>query len=295
MSDKQDEIFVNRHGHKVSVDGADFEAPPIPEPIVLGQPEKASVKPKKVREARTKRPGKKLALVLVAILVGLLLIPIASGEIVRARYASSRDDARVQLTEYATKTVISQQKKPMKLAQLSGAADRVEKIRDDSCDGGFTDNIAMIYPRAKTAFDQCIGLKLKIAAVAAHLRDLESQVRYLDTLTPVIDPVAKDTTEGFAIISAQHENWRALNEALGKLSPAASQRAAHDQLKTHSQAIVDAWSALNTANNNQDAKAFAAAEKKLVESYETFRSSSAALTGIMHETQSKLTASYKAL
>jgi len=293
MSDKQDEVFVNRHGHKVALDGAAFEAPPVSEPVPPEQ--QMRTKPKKVRKVRNKKPTKKLVLILLFVLIGLLLVPVAGGELVRARYLSSRDAARTQLVDYATKTVVPEQKKQVKLAQLSEAADRVEKIRDDACDGGFTDNLALMYPRAKTAFDECIALKLKVAAIAAHLRDLESQVRYLDTLAPVIDPVAKDTAEGFAIISAQHENWRALDEALGKLSPAASQRAAHDTLKAQSKAIVNAWSALNTANNNQDGNAFKDAEKKLGEAYEAFRTSGAELEGVMSETQTKLTVSYRAL
>jgi hypothetical protein len=295
MSDKKDDVFVNRYGHEVSVDGSDFVPPPKPEPGTPRQSVQPLKKPAKIRKVRNKKSAKKLMLILLVVLLGLVLIPVLGGELVRARYVSSRDGAHARLAEFATKTVVPQQKKQMKLSQLSASADRVEKIRDDACDGGFTDNLAMMYPRAKLAFDECIALKLRIATIAAHLRDMESQVRYLDALTPIITPVAKDTTEGFAIISAQHENWRTLNEALGKLSPAASQRTAHDQLLVHSKTIVDAWSKLNSANNSQDGKAFTEAEKKLSESYEVFRSSSATFTGIMYETQSKLSASYKAL
>lgn len=294
MSDEE-KAFVNRHGHKVSVGDADFEAPPVSHPAGGEQLTKEQAKPEKVRKVSNKKLPKQLVLFTVVILIGLLLVPVLSGEIVRARYASSQDGARTQLIEFATKTVVPQQKQQMKIAQLSETADRVEKIRDDACDGGFTDNLAMIYPRAKTAFDECIGFKLKVAAAASSLRELESQVRYLDALAPVIESVAKETSEGFAIISAQHENWRTLDEALGRLSPAASQRAAHDKLKLQSNAIVDAWSALNTANNNQDSSGFTSAEKKLTEAYEAFRTSSTALSDIMNETQTKLTAAYKAL
>jgi len=287
--------FVNRHGHKVSTDDAEFQIPPAPAPVEAMQPEKPSTKPKKVKKVRNKKPLKKLSLIFLVVLLALALIPVLGGELVRARYLSSRDNARAQLIEFATGTAVSQQKKQVKVSQLAEAAEYVEKIRDDACDGGFTDNLAMAYPRAKAAYEQCIALRQKVVAIATNLRDMESQVRYLEALTPVVDPVAKETTDGFAIISAQHENWRALDEALGKLSPAASQRTAHDKLRSQSKAIVDAWSALNTANNNQDAKAFADAEKKLGEAYEAFRVSGAELEGVMSETQTKLTASYKAL
>lgn len=300
MNDQEEKFFVNRHGKRVSSDGAVFDEPPVAEKIAeptrppVAQPVSVP-KPKKIQKVRNKKPIKKLMLTLLAALLILLLVPIAGGELVRARYLSSREGARTQLVEYANQTVVPQQKKQVKLAQLSGAADQVEKIRDDACDGGFTDNLAMIYPGAKEAYEQCIAFKQKVATVAVNLRDMENQVRYLEALAPVIEPVAKDTSEGFAIISAQHENWRTLDEALGKLSPSASQRAAHDKLKSQSKAIVDAWSALNTANNNQNAAAFADAEKKLGEAYEALRSSSAVFAGIMNETQTKLTASYKAL
>lgn len=293
MSDEQEKTFVNRHGHKISAGGAALEVPPEPTSSPISEPK--PVKPKKVRKVRNRKPLKKRMLISSVIFLGFLVLPLVGGELVRARYLSSRDGARAQLIEFATKTVVPQQQKPMKLAQLTDVANRVEMIRDDACDGGFTDNLATIYPRAKEAYSQCIAFKQKIAAIVANLRDMESQVRYLDALAPVIEPVAKDTSEGFAVISAQHDNLRTLDEALGKLSPSASQRAAHDKLKSQSKAIVNAWSELNTANNNQDAAAFAAAEKKLGEAYEAFRSSSAVLAGIMNETQTKLSASYKTL
>lgn len=285
--------FVNRHGHKVSVDDAVVEASPVSESTLPEQP--AAVKPQKVKTVRNKKPAKKIILIFFALLLGFLLVPVIGGELVRARYISSRDGARAQLIEYATKTVVPQQKKQVTPSQLADAADRVEKIRDDACDGGFTDNLASIYPRAKVAFNECIVLKRKIDAIAVNLRDMESQVRYLDALTPVVDPVSRGTAEEFAIISAQHENWRAVDGALAKLSPAASQRATHEQLKLQSKVIVDAWSALNTANNNQDAAAFAEAEKKLGAAYEAFRTSSAVLSKILNDTQTALTTNYKAL
>lgn len=289
----EEETFINRHGKKVSLDGTQLEVPPVSEPSRVQH--QVTTKSPKIKKVRKRRSVKKVFRVFAILLLALLLIPVIGGEIVRARYISSRDSAKAQLVEYATKTIAPQQKNQVTTNQLADAAERVEKIRDDACDGGFTDNLASIYPRAKVAFDDCIILKRKVDAIAVSLRDMESQVRYLDALTPVIDPVSKGTTDEFAVISAQHENWRALDDALVKLSPAASQRAAHEQLKLQSKVIVGAWSALNSANNNQDAAAFADAEKKLGEAYETFRSSSSILFKILNDTQTKLTTNYKAL
>lgn len=294
MSDDKDNVFINRHGKKMTLDGTPVDLPVIDEPVA-SLPSQTTIKPKKVKKVRNKKPIKKVLAIILIFLGVLVLIPVVTGELVRARYAASHDGARKELLEFAAETVVPQQKKQMKLVQLSEAANKVEQIRDDACEGGLLDNMATLYPRAKAAHGQCIALKQKIAAIALGLRDMENQVRYLEALAPALEPVAKGTTEEFAIISAQHENWRALTEALAKLSPAASQRAAHEQLKLQSQAIVDAWSALNTANNSQDAAAFAAAEKKLGEAYEAFRSSSSALAKVMNDTQTNLTASYKTL
>lgn len=298
MSD-QEEFFVNRHGKKVSGDGAVLEETPSPEKVVTPtRPpvvEPIVTKPKKIKKVRGKKQTKKITLILFAVLVALALTPLLGGEAVRARYLASSDGAKNELFDYATKTIVPQQKKQVSLKQLSEAATRVEQIRDNACDGGFTDNLALLYPRAKEAFDKCIGQKQKIAAVAANLRDLESQVRYLDSLAPILDPIAKPAGEEFAIISAQHDNWKAFHEALGKLSPSASQRTAHDDLKAKTKVIVDTWSALNSANNAQDAAAFSDAEKKLSENYEAFRAASAALAAIQNETQTRLTVSFSAL
>lgn len=290
MSDDSGKTFVNRHGHKM---GGSLETTPTAEPFRPLTPEVS--KSVKVKKARVKRRSKKPLVVIAIIAVMLLLIPVVGGELVRARYLTTRDNARKQLVEYATKTIAPQQKKQMKLAQLSEASRRVDGIRDDACDGGFNDNLASLYPRAKEAYEQCIAFKHEIDVMSSGLHDLESQVRYLESLAPVLTPIAKGDNDSFAIISAQHENWKAFDEALGKLSPAASQREAHEQLKTQSKAIVAAWSALNTANNDEDAAGFTAAEKKLSDGYEAFRASSASLSTIMSKTERAVAESYKGL
>jgi hypothetical protein len=290
MSDDTQKTFVNRHGHRVT---GSLEGPP---PLATTQP-KASKPPKvsKVKKTRNKKSFKKIATPIVLVTICLFLVPLAGGELIRARYITSTETGKNQLIEFAASTAVSKQRKQTTLTELSAAAGRVEKIRDDVCDGGFTDNLAMIYPRAQEAYQGCISLKGKIVQIAAALRDMESQVRYLQALAPIIEPVAKNNDDGFAIISAQHENWRALNESLTRLSPAASQRASHEKLKAQSKAIFEAWSLLNTANNSQDGAAFVDAEKKLGETYEAFRAISADLSKVMNDTQTKLTTAYKTL
>ena len=290
MSDETPKTFVNRHGHKM---GGAIEAPPVTEPFHPATPD--TTKPPKVKKVRAKKRSKKALVITALVVLAVLLIPVVGGELVRARYLTTRDNARKQLVEYATKTVLPQQKKQMTVAQLSDATSRIDAIRDHACDGGFNDNLASLYPRAKEAYDQCIAFKHKVAVLASGLHDLESQVRYLQSLSPLLTPIAKGSDEGFAIISAQHENWRAFDESLAKLSPAASQRAAHDAMKTQSKAIVEAWSTLNTANNNQEAAKFSEAEKKLSDGYEAFRSASSSLSAIMKQTQAEIAASYKGL
>lgn len=292
MSSEKETEFVNRHGKKVSLDSAELvEVPRSAAPIQVARPQKAE----KVQKPRRKRSRKKILLVLVLIVVGLLIAPILAGEAVASRYTSSHRAAKTELVNFATGTMVPQQKNQMTLAQVTQVMEKVEQIRDGVCEGGLTDNIANLYPRANKALQECITFKQKVAAVASSLRDIESQVRYLESLESVLEPVSKGTTDEFAVISAQLENWKMVGETLAKLSPAASQRASHDQLKAQANTIADGWSSLNTANSNQDAAAFADAEKKLSTSYEALRSSRTALAKTLLDTQAKLTTSYKQL
>lgn len=293
MNDDKEPVFVNRHGKKMSQDGATLEVPPVNETPFIPPPQ--AKPPKKVRVRRRSRFTRKKLMVVGLVILGLLLLPVIGGELVRARYISSREGARAELVSFVNKTVIPQQKKQVTLTGLGEAAAKVESIRDNSCAGGFLDNLADLYPRATEAFRDCVTAKQKIAAVAVGLRDMESQVRYLESLSPALSTVTKISTDDFAVISAQLANWQILNEELGKLSPAATQKTAHDQLKVQTKAIVDAWSALSTANDNQDAAGFAAAEKKLGEAYEAFRTSGSVLTTVLSNAQTSITNSYKAL
>lgn len=292
MSSEKETEFVNRHGKKVSVDGAELvEVPRAAAPTEVVRPQKVE----KTQKPRRKRSRRKLLLVLILVVAGLLIAPVLAGEAVAARYTSSYKTAKSELVNFATGTIVPQQKNQMTLAQVTQAMEKVEQIRDGVCEGGLTDNIANLYPRANTALQECISFKQKVAAVASGLRGIESQVRYLESLEPVLEPVSKGTTDEFAVISAQLENWKMLGETLAKLSPAASQRASHDQLKAQASTIADGWSALNTANSNQDATAFADAEKKLSTSYEALRSSRTALVKTLLDAQARLTTNYKQL
>ncbi len=290
MNDDKNPVFINRHGKKMSIGNAQLEAAPVVTKPVKSTPEPAL---DRVRKLKGGRRSKKKLVILAVVLLGLLLIPVVGGEIVRARYISSRDGAKAQLTKFASDTVVPAQKKKVTAAVLADTATRVEKIRDDACAGGLADNLATLYPRAKTALRDCITFKQKVAAIATSLRDIESQARYLESLAPVLTPVSTTAIDEFAVIASQLSNWQAFHEALEKLSPAASQRAVHEQLKMQTKTIVDTWSALNTANNNQDGAAFTAAEKKLSESYEAFRTSGESLAAVLHDSQTKLTAAYQ--
>lgn len=285
--------FVNRHGHQTNLESVDLAGVSID-----AQPEAATEhaeqKPKpqkspKIRRKRHLRWSRKRTLILIAILAIIVIIPIILGEILRGQYLVSASDAKNALHSIIEKDVLPLQKKAdLTAKELSSVTDTLEKIRDDMCPGSAYDNLAMLYPRSKSAHQACIDQRGKIASLVTQLRDMENVLRYIEALRAALAPVSGTGKDAFAVIATQQTNWQTVSHTVQKLSPPTVLAAAHQQLVTHIKTIVEGWSKLNIANNNQDASAFKAAEKQLTKGYEAVRATESQFIESVHGKQATI-------
>lgn len=303
MSDKNTDdkpsFFVSRRGkqigvHEVDLGGIDIEKDKEQvgkaETQVQTKPVKRPLRPRQ----RTGWNRKKS--IITAIVVIILLLPVALAELVTAQYTSGIDGAKGDLASIVNSSVLPAQKKDTVTAdQVRTVGDKVNDIVAHMCRGGLLDNAAQLYPRAKSALTQCKSQQSQYAALASGLYALEAQARYLEKVDGLVKPVATPITDEYAVIGAQQTAWQAVVDGMKKLSPPDAMKSAHSELSVHVSAAAGAWSKLNTANNSQDATAFQEAEKTLSTEYEAVRATSAQFTAVLADTQAKITASYNAL
>lgn len=298
----EEKFFVSRRGHQVGINQVDLsdidveheqaatERKPSPEP----SPQEASGPIHKPDRPR-KHPSLKKRVVLVAI-VAVLLVPVMVGEAVGAQYRSGTKSAKQQLASLTTKTVLPLQKKSAITAdQIQAVANDVNHIVGSMCRGGLLDNMATLYPRAKTDFDNCKSAQRSYAALTSGLYALEEQTRYLEKVGSIMKPVATPITDEYAVVGAQLSTWKATTEQLKKLSPPTKMSSIHAKLYTHASTVTEQWSKLNIANNSQDAAGFLEAEKALATGYEAVRTTSAEITSIIEASQADVTRAYNAL
>lgn len=307
MSNKEQqdepEFFVSRRGrqvgiHEVDLKGIDIDSDsdsPKPDPKKNASKSVSSAK-KSVAKPAQRTGSRKRKLIVISIVLLVLALPLIAAELLVAEYHSGITGAKNDLSKLISSEVLPAQKKTAISAdQMRTIADKVNDISSHMCRGGFLDNSAELYPRANSAFDECKAAQRNYTALTATLYELEAQARYLEKLNTQIKPVTTPITDEYAVIGAQQEAWQAAAEGVKKLSPPEGMKNAHSELSMHVTAVADAWSKLNTANNSQDAAAFTEVEKQLSTEYEAVRSTSVQLTGVLNDTQAKLTAAYAAL
>lgn len=294
--DDKPEFFVSRRGrqvglHEVNLSGIDVETD---EAAKLPATKPQAPRPKQ-KSAKQPRSNRRRALI-IGVVAALLLLPVAAAELIAAQYRSGGASARADLSGLVQREVLPLQKKQSITAdQLRQVATEVDSIGARMCRGGLLDNAATLYPRAKHALDQCKASQRGVAALSLALFQFESQARYLERLGVIIQPVTEPITDEFAVVSAQQKAWQAAADSLTKLSPPTAMNAAHTEVLTHVKAVAAGWADLNTANNNQDADAFTAAEKKLSIEYEAVRSSSDQLDAVLRDTQARVLSAYASL
>jgi len=295
-NDSKKQGFVSRRGHQVGLNQIDMKDIDIDQdegarPSDQVTPKKPEPQPRHTRGGWTRKK-----VIILSIVIALLLVPVLAGELVAAQYRTGVSGAKNDLAKVVSTDVLPAQKKSTVTAdQIRSIAGKVNDIVTGMCRGGLVDNIAGLYPRAKSALDDCKTSQSKYAALVSGLYELENQARYLERVEALIKPVATPTTDEYAVIGAQQTAWQTAADGLKKLSPPDSMKATHAELVAHAGAVADNWSKLNTANNSQDGAGFTAAEKALGAEYEAVRATSAKFTTTITSTQTKITTNYSFL
>lgn len=295
-------FFVSRRGrqvgvHQVDLTGIDIES--------SDEPTTTTVKPTKAHKAsrstvvntpRQRSGWTKRKIVILVIILSILSLPLLGAEFVTAQYRSGVTNAKHDLADLVRKTVLpAQEKSSISADQIRGIANDVNQIVGHMCRGGLLDNAASLYPRAKTALEDCKAAQSTYSSLTNSLYGLVGQARYLERVDAIIKPVATPITDEYAVIGAQQTAWQSAAEELKKVSPPDSMRSTHTELLVHVNGVTEAWSKLNTANNAQSAVDFEAAEKSLTIEYEAVRATSPAFSEVLAGTQASILKNYTAL
>lgn len=249
------------------------------------------------REKRPRRPWKKWQKrTLVGVIIGVLVLPVAAGEMIRLHYEQSARVALVQVSDLTKNTVLPLQTKTNATSQnLSDITKRLNTIRDDTCSGGLLDNIAALYPRAKTALNACLTTRGKVAALVLATKETSEQLRYFEDISPLLAGVTAQTGDQYAVPSSQAENWKTFTDKLKTLSAPTSFKSSHDALVSHATTITSLWTVLDNASNAQDTVAFTDAEKKLGDEYIAVRALSSGFDKVILTSQQNASTAAKNL
>lgn len=303
-TDEKPTFFVSRRGrkvgmHEVDLGGIDVDHDAVAEesvtPAKQARSEKASKASKPIASRERATWSKKKTVILCA-LVALILVPVVFIELVTAEYGRGVARAKSDLSTLVSSTVLPAQKKTTISAdQIRTIATKVNDTVGHMCRGGLLDNVAGLYPRAKSALEECKASQSHYSSLATNLFALETQARYLERVDALVKPVATPITDEFAVIGAQQSAWQAAADSVSKLSPPSAMKSAHDELVAHMTAAAAAWSKLNTANNAQDAVAFQEAEKALAAEYQAIRETSLLFSAVLADAQAAINSSYNDL
>ncbi|MEO5499191.1 MAG: hypothetical protein ABIR46_01690, partial [Candidatus Saccharimonadales bacterium] len=285
--------------HEVDMNGIDIEsnveAPKTTKketkPAVVPSPKQSVTKPKRDRTPWSKRKR----LTVLAVVLAIVITPLIVAELVTAQYSTGTSGAKSDIDKLVSSTVLPAQKKSSVTADdVRNIAGKVNDIASQMCSGGLLDNMAKLYPRAKSAYDNCKETQNKYVTLTNTLYVLEAQARYLEKVDIVIKPVSVPITDEYAVIGSQQTAWLKAAEDFKKLNPPSEFKATHTELATHLNAVADNWSKLSTANNGQDPAAFEEAEKALNVEYEAIRSTSGEFVSILSSTQTNVLNAYNA-
>jgi len=262
MNNEEDHVFVSRHGHRTTIDDGAVVEPIVSTATVV-------MKSKKVKQVRHHRTlGKKFWLGVLIVVVLIVAAPLISGEIVRGLYIRSQADAKTNLTRLVNATVLPQQKNTsLKASDVATTVSSLETLRDKTCQGGFLDNMAELYPRARQAHDDCIVTRSQINSLASSLKDLQGMIAYLSTLNDALIPVTTPLTEHYAVLASQRDNWQTFQATLKTMQPPAALTSEHALLATHAKNISEAWLKTVNATKAQSTSDFLAAERTLITEY----------------------------
>jgi hypothetical protein len=291
--------FVNRHGHRADMNRIDLSNISVERDGEV--PTRVQTEPKRAQPIRAKRSfklrwSKRTKLIIAGAVVLLLMLPVIVGEVIAASYRSDASAVSGKLNKLISDKVLpSQQKTTINSSTIGEMSAGVDAIRSSTCAGGLLDNMATLYPRAKSAYDDCIKTSGQLSDLSTSLKKLEAEERYLESVLSATKTVTTPLTEPFAVIDAQQTNWVAARDAVKKLNPPNEWQQQHAALNKWVAAVADGWTALNAASGAQDKAKFEAAEKALNAGYEGIRNIVDELSTGLHATQNSITTARKTI
>lgn len=281
------EQFTNRRGHSLVIDDEEvLTVDSVVEPIKL---------PKKKPKRRSKRASQ-VVKGIVFVVACLLIVVLATFEIVRFSFAVSVESARRQVDELVAGDVsLAAQKSPLEASTISSLQNKFKDVSMSLCPGGLFDNYASLYPRAKSALDDCTLYRSKVESLAVALGGMSDATRYLERLKPVFAPLTEPLPDRFAVLSSQQESWRTALTTLKEITPPYEFQSAHHVLVERVSAISSAWTHLVAASNTRNSAVFREIRDSLPGMYGAVRVSADDMEQVLSSVQTRLSGAYESL
>lgn len=270
--------YTNRRGKRVRVDEDDVV---VTKQTSAPKPVKRTIKLPRLPKVRLSR---RFGMTLTVMAGIVLLAGIVTADSIKRDYERQTAVMKRTITDRSKQSSSNQSSALTSITQLKSALTARADCKVSGVD------VVSWYGPAKTARETCQSTADAYTKLQTSLGDMETIARYLEATNTALDPALIPTTSGeFAIISDYRDAWRTtVVDLTAQTAPTVLKRQ-HKTLIAKAQAVLEAWDALNTANNAHDTDAFRAAEKTLNERYSEFRTSSDALSVLAQSTQSSIT------
>mgnify|MGYP006052529067 CR=1 FL=1 len=270
--------YTNRRGKRVRVDEDDVV---VTKQTSAPKPVKRTIKLPRLPKVRLSR---RFGMTLTVMAGIVLLAGIVTADSIKRDYERQTAVMKRTVTDRSKQSSSNQSSALTSITQLKSALTARADCKVSGVD------VVSWYGPAKTARETCQSTADAYTKLQTSLGDMETIARYLEATNTALDPALIPTTSGeFAIISDYRDAWRTtVVDLTAQTAPTVLKRQ-HKTLIAKAQAVLEAWDALNTANNAHDTDAFRAAEKTLNERYSEFRTSSDALSVLAQSTQSSIT------
>ena len=270
--------YTNRRGKRVRVDEDDVV---VTKQTSAPKPVKRTIKLPRLPKVRLSR---RFGMTLTVMAGIVLLAGIVTADSIKRDYERQTAVMKRTITDRSKQSSSNQSSALTSITQLKSALTARADCKVSGVD------VVSWYGPAKTARETCQSTADAYTKLQTSLGDMETIARYLEATNTALDPALIPTTSGeFAIISDYRDAWRTTAADLTAQTAPTVLKRQHKTLIAKAQAVLEAWDALNTANNAHDTDAFRAAEKTLNERYSEFRTSSDALSVLAQSTQSSIT------
>ena len=269
--------YTNRRGKRVRVDEDDVV---VTKQTSAPKPVKRTIKLPRLPKVRLSR---RFGMTLTVMAGIVLLAGIVTADSIKRDYERQTAVMKRTITDRSKQSSSNQSSALTSITQLKSALTARADCKVSGVD------VVSWYGPAKTARETCQSTADAYTKLQTSLGDMETIARYLEATNTALDPALIPTTSGeFAIISDYRDAWRTtVVDLTAQTAPTVLKRQ-HETLTDKAKRVLDAWEALNTANNTHDAEAFRTAEKTLNERYSDFRTSSDALSVLAQSTQSSI-------